>query len=252
MPFRARAKALFRSKKDSDSSSSSDRKESSIYYKPHEMPRPKYRNPPAKEHKEKLESFSFADAWRRKSFQSQYSPMGTRAPSRRNSFMSMHRRKSQRSIHSNLRHSRNNSITSADGDKPSVRQRENIAIPTMGTRLSTEIEADGDDDVGNVGLSRVQSHDFQVHKSQKPSHGSHLTVQDAMIYPQATAGAAREDEYDDDTKTEHEEDKIRSHHDSGAHIIDKTAHDHEPFTEHDLALALQRSHLVVPSAPAIA
>ena len=40
------------------------------------MPRPKYRAPPKKEHKEKLEAFSFPDAWRKKSFQSQYSPMG--------------------------------------------------------------------------------------------------------------------------------------------------------------------------------
>jgi hypothetical protein len=46
------------------------------------MPQPKYRRPVAKEHKEKLEAFSFASAWRRKSSQSMYSPMGSRAVSR--------------------------------------------------------------------------------------------------------------------------------------------------------------------------
>lgn len=84
MAIREKAKALFKSRSKSDkdslskaSTQGSDRERwPSNVYKPGEpMPRPKYRAPPKKEHKDKLEAFSFADAWRKKSFQSQYSPM---------------------------------------------------------------------------------------------------------------------------------------------------------------------------------
>lgn len=118
------------------------------------MPRPKYRAPPQKEHKEKLEAFSFADAWRRKSFQSQHSPMGTRAPSRRNSS----RRQSwygmgKKSFSGKSEHaksSRGNSISSnAETEKGSIRQREHVGHAAVPTRLSTEVEQEGDDDVGN-------------------------------------------------------------------------------------------------------
>lgn len=110
------------------------------------MPRPKYRAPPKKEHKEKLEAFSFSDAWnRRKSYQSTYSPMGTRAPSRRASFMSLGRKKSAASTKTGRRSS---SVKSAETEKGGVRQRENLGA-AKATRLSTEVEAEGDDDVGN-------------------------------------------------------------------------------------------------------
>ncbi|KAF2756896.1 hypothetical protein EJ05DRAFT_517258 [Pseudovirgaria hyperparasitica] len=57
-----------------------------LFYQPGEkMPTPKYRRPVAKEHKERLEAFNFATAWKRKSQTSLYSPMGSRMPSRRNS-----------------------------------------------------------------------------------------------------------------------------------------------------------------------
>ena len=67
-------------------------------YKPGERIPYKYRRPVDKKHKETLESFNFADAWneRRKSFASQYSPMGSRLPSRRSSLefqRSMHMRR---------------------------------------------------------------------------------------------------------------------------------------------------------------
>ena len=59
-------------------------------YKPGEvMPKQKYRGPVNKEHKEKLDAFSFGNAFRRRnSDQSQYSPMGSRLPSRRSSLFS--------------------------------------------------------------------------------------------------------------------------------------------------------------------
>ncbi|KAK5708267.1 hypothetical protein LTR97_000807 [Elasticomyces elasticus] len=151
MVFREKAKALFRRKnsgtdsslsKTSNSSSNSSRERwPSNVYKPGEaMPRPKYRKPPTKEHKEKLEAFSFGDSWRRRSFQSNYSPMGTRAPSRRNSLFS---RKSYSK-------SRPGSVSSLEpGEKVGVRQREMHSGAAVDGRLSPEVEAEGDDDVGN-------------------------------------------------------------------------------------------------------
>jgi hypothetical protein len=58
-------------------------------YKPYEVPEPKYKRPPAKEHTKKLEKFTWdTDAHaddRRPSATSQYSPMGSRLHSRRSS-----------------------------------------------------------------------------------------------------------------------------------------------------------------------
>jgi hypothetical protein len=82
------------------------------------MPRPKYRAIPKKEHKDKLDAFSFPEAWRRRSFQSQYSPMGTRAPSRRNSLVAS--RQNSTFSPSKLGSSRTNSTTSSDTDGPSA------------------------------------------------------------------------------------------------------------------------------------
>lgn len=64
------------------------------YYKPHEIPKSKYRGKVDPEHKETLESYSFADAlasMRRRSSQALsgiVSPGGTKSQSRRPSYMS--------------------------------------------------------------------------------------------------------------------------------------------------------------------
>lgn len=84
MPFRERFKrALGRNTSISDSNSlkSSKTKDSTEVT----GPKPKYRAPVDPEHKAKLESFSFANNWRRKSTQSDHSPFGSRQPSRNNS-----------------------------------------------------------------------------------------------------------------------------------------------------------------------
>ncbi|MCJ1302586.1 hypothetical protein MMC08_005390 [Hypocenomyce scalaris] len=93
-------------------------------YKPGEMPASKYRGPVNKAHQEMLSTFSFSDAWagRRKSGQSQYSPMGSRMPSRVGSPGSLF-----------------------GGGRRSRRQSH--------VQRGVE-EMEGDDDVGNVGLSR--------------------------------------------------------------------------------------------------
>lgn len=132
------------------------------------MPRPKYRAPAKKEHTEKLESFNFGDAWRRRSFVSEYSPHGSRMPSRRGSLMS---RKSfgGRSMRSIGRPSLARG-DSSEGKKsigggavkdedsrdvesremtengPPVKKQYGVARPT---RLSVEVEQEGDDDVAN-------------------------------------------------------------------------------------------------------
>jgi hypothetical protein len=87
MPFRARLKKTFsRSSASSSSSGSSlSKTDSNLYYQPGEKMPLKYKRPVEKAHKEKLEAFQFEGAWRRKSFQSVYSPMGSRMPSRKNS-----------------------------------------------------------------------------------------------------------------------------------------------------------------------
>lgn len=166
MAIRERARALFksRSKTDRDSQTSGSSKASterwpSNVYKPGEpMPRPKYRAAPKKEHTEKLEAFSFAEAWRRKSFQSQYSPMGTRAPSRRNSAKTPGSRRSswislgRKSFSGPGADGRSNSITSGETE-PSSGMRPRDGAMHMGaavpTTLRTEPEAEGDDDVHN-------------------------------------------------------------------------------------------------------
>lgn len=104
-------------------------------YKPGEvMPKQKYRGPVNKEHKEKLDAFSFGNAFRRRnSDQSQYSPMGSRLPSRRSSLF---------------------------GRKSLVlgsRQQSHVDEPVMES-------ADADDDVTNVGLSRRHT----LEENQRP------------------------------------------------------------------------------------
>ncbi|KAI9705655.1 MAG: hypothetical protein M1820_005065 [Bogoriella megaspora] len=79
MPFRERLKKTF---SRSGSKEEITPKDPNVYGPKDKMPRPKYRAPVAREHAEKLNAFSFAAAWRRKSDNSQYSPFGTRAPSR--------------------------------------------------------------------------------------------------------------------------------------------------------------------------
>lgn len=84
---------------------------------------------------------------------------------------------------------------------------------TRPTRLSAEIEAEGDDDITNVGLSRVQTR-------ERP--------RSALIddVPTSSTGVAAND---------------------STARRDFVSYDHKPFTEEDLALAMKRSHLVPPT-----
>ncbi|KAF2228697.1 hypothetical protein EV356DRAFT_476682 [Viridothelium virens] len=88
MPFRERLKKTFsRSSSQGETSSlhkppTKNNNDPSIYQPGEKMPRPKYRAPVDKKHADHLAAFNFAAAWRRTSAASQYSPFGTRAPSR--------------------------------------------------------------------------------------------------------------------------------------------------------------------------
>ena len=96
MPFRERVRrALGRSTANSETNSlhqQESRKNSgtgNVYLPGEAMPKPKYRQPVDKKHKEHLESFNFMSSFsglgRRRSQTSQYSPMGSRLSSRNNS-----------------------------------------------------------------------------------------------------------------------------------------------------------------------
>lgn len=194
MAIRAKAKAFFRRNRNNnddtlsktDSTDSHERWPSNVYKPGEPMPRPKYRQPPKKEHKEHLDAFSFADAWRRKSFQSQYSPMGTRAPSRLPS-AAPSRRSSWYSRKKSMSYGRSGSVTSVESHKsagavkrdlsqrsrrseldrrpsqksapplsrsssfksPRREPNHNTTHAAVATRLSTEQEEEGDDDVFN-------------------------------------------------------------------------------------------------------
>ena len=96
MPFREKMKRAFgRSPSTGDgsgltkTSSKSSKRDPDSVYKPGEMPKSKYCGPYNQAHQDKLSAFSFGGAWtRRKSDQSQYSPMGSRLPSQRGSMLS--------------------------------------------------------------------------------------------------------------------------------------------------------------------
>jgi hypothetical protein len=96
-------------------SSKAVKPESDFYQPGEKMPPLKYRRPVDPEHKKNLEAFSFKKAWRRRSHQSLYSPMGSRLPSRKGSFRS--RRSRSRSVHRSRRSSFHSELNDDDEDE---------------------------------------------------------------------------------------------------------------------------------------
>ncbi|CAL8574211.1 hypothetical protein XPA_000178 [Xanthoria parietina] len=145
MPFRAKVKRAFGKSEDSSEAGSDlsqgqskpspkkAKKPKIEYpdnvYKPGEIPDSKYKGPYNKEHQVKLHAFSFKTAFqgRRKSEQSLYSPMGSRLPSRKGSFLS------RRSF---------------------ARSRQQSRVDDT---LMENIEAD--DAIGNVGMSKPDTNE---------------------------------------------------------------------------------------------
>ena len=119
------------------------------YYKPGEEPKPKYRGKIDKEHSDKLQAFTFSDAWnRRKSNFSDghgtMSPGGTMAQSRATSFIGSLRRKSVASA----------SGSDRDRDNKDMRRKSTAAPPETATVKENEVD---DTNVANAGLSRPQT-----------------------------------------------------------------------------------------------
>lgn len=148
MPFRAKAKNLFKRKARGDSTSTNE--SSHDVYQPGEaMPPPKYRRAPQKEHRDKLEAFSFADAWRKRSFQSSHSPMGTRASSRRASFLSTGRKSvGRKSMTRASEDGGPSSFTGGETEERSSRQKDTVG-GAIAPKLAPEPEQDGGDEVAN-------------------------------------------------------------------------------------------------------
>ncbi|KAL9115858.1 MAG: hypothetical protein Q9227_000226 [Pyrenula ochraceoflavens] len=143
MPIRARIKKAFKSNHSKSSTPASSDSNGSIYpdhrvrddveyYKHGEIPRSKYKGPWNQAHQDMLHAFEFNFSDRPKSVQ--FSPMGTRAPSRRNS-----------------------KASKASMSRPSSRAKSHEIERSKSIAQTLEENEEGDDDVANVGLSRQQS-----------------------------------------------------------------------------------------------
>lgn len=163
MAIRDRLRKTFKRNKDSSSSGGSTPSTSSDpdhytgrtdieYYKPHEIPKSKYKGKVDPNHKKSLDAYSFADAFstvRRRSSQALsgiMSPGGTKSQSRRASYMS-HMSKAS--------NDRGKSVSSAaglpGGQHPLSRQ-----VTASERRPATLIKENSEDDtdVFNAGVSR--------------------------------------------------------------------------------------------------
>lgn len=163
MPFREKAKNLFRTKTRGDSLSTTSTNESNhdVYQPGETMPPPKYRRPPQKEHKDKLEAFSFADAWRKRSFQSSHSPGGTRASSRRASFLSTGRksRKSMTSPYDDAEHRLAEQQAEAGASRP---KDSGVEAPAL--KLPNGAEQEGDDNIAKAETKQTNGAPNGLHK----------------------------------------------------------------------------------------
>lgn len=156
MPIRDRLRKTFGGKKKEDSNSSGSSSVSSDtyytgrkdieYYKPHEIPKSKYRGRVDPEHKERLEAYSFGDAFaevRRRSsqaFSGIMSPGGTKSQSRRPSYMS-HVSRDARSTATTPAHDIDNPIsrrpTDAGLPAPLIRENSDDDTDVMNSESSS-------------------------------------------------------------------------------------------------------------------
>lgn len=98
-------------------------------YKPHEMPKAKYRRPTDPDHQQSLQSYCLRSAFedvRRRSGVSQYSPMGSRWHSRRGSVSS----RFAKSAGPSRNHSIAQALTETDDDDHDVESNSELLLPT--------------------------------------------------------------------------------------------------------------------------
>lgn len=157
MPFRERLKKTFSrssstaasetsslSQQTTNTSTIEGRRGSHIYQPGEKMPPLKYRRPVQKEHKERLEAFNFATAWRRVSRNSVYSPHGSRMPSRNPSVVSGADVSRSGSVVSNDKPRRSlHQLASVDAGLPEDRSTAGSSDVTNGTDsdLSSSLES---------------------------------------------------------------------------------------------------------------
>ncbi|KAF2120250.1 hypothetical protein BDV96DRAFT_595808 [Lophiotrema nucula] len=235
MPLRTRIKRAFtRSSRDnsSDDLAAKNARKDSIHYQPGEkMPPLKYRRPVDPKHKEHLESFTWAKAWRRRSDCSLYSPMGSRLPSRKTSATTLGRRsigaRSTRSLGG--RSTRSIGGRSVRDRRTSSRGRgapvdnEMLGVDSaIGSSLAGDDGRDHDhirewsdeeEDITTVGLSRNPTQDPRKDKSSARRAES---IKSGGSRPPTSDRRRRES---------------------------VTAPNAQPFSAEELELALQKSHL---------
>ncbi|KAG8630167.1 hypothetical protein KVT40_001786 [Elsinoe batatas] len=278
MPFREKLKKAFKSSSPSSSKHSSptiaqeQRWPSNVYRPDEPMPRPKYRAPVKKEHKEKLESFNFGSSWKRRSHISLYSPMGSRLPSRRNSRVSRKSVSGPSGVGRDSMEARRKSVVSPTrngsigGQERRFRHSARIA---QQMKLQPEPEHSGDDDVANVGISRVNSNEKppQIHVDQptparspaatddnhnhahldraRMSHLSYASSSDGY-FPTQDQHVRPGQEYPSSTASKADSGP------AGQHIISNLglgSGDQSMFTEDDLAKAMARSRMSSHALP---
>ncbi|KAF3039363.1 hypothetical protein E8E12_006295 [Didymella heteroderae] len=204
-----------RNKKDEATEPESD------FYKPGEkMPPMKYRRPVDPEHKKNLEAFTWKKAWRRRSHQSLYSPMGSRLPSRKGSFRS--RRSRSRSVHRSRRSSFHSEY---DEDDTWVDSGIGASISDSERPANIREASDDEGDVLNVGLSRNPTQDPRDTKERKESASGRRRSSSIQSVRRSSTRPG-----------------------TGS---DRTRQNSQPFSPEDLELALQKSHLDAKKLEAI-
>lgn len=209
MGFRDRVKKTFKKKEGSMSGSGgstpSTGSESHYtgrtdieYYKPHEIPKSKYRGKVDPEHKERLESYSFADAFnqvRRKSSQALsgiMSPGGTKSQSRRPSAMS-HMSKASRDVRTEAHEPTVNVLsrrgTTAENRPANIRENSDDDTNPLNAGLSKKPEQNNASRVPEVRLERqatAPDHPFTAQELKQAmsrvalQHGENISAPRSM------------------------------------------------------------------------
>ncbi|KAJ4288635.1 hypothetical protein N0V90_011872 [Kalmusia sp. IMI 367209] len=173
MPFRSRLRRAFtRGSHDDPQIVKGTKKKNfdpNVYQPGERMPPLKYRRPVAPEHKAHLESFDWAKAWRRKSPQSIYSPMGSRMPSRKSSFQSFSRR-SVRSVN-------RRSLSKQRGDDYGANDS-GVGASLDDRHDDLREDSDDEGDVTNVGLSRNPTEDPRRPRKSSSIHRRSMSIHD--------------------------------------------------------------------------
>ncbi|KAF9695329.1 hypothetical protein EKO04_006347 [Ascochyta lentis] len=186
--------------------------ESDFYLPGEKMPPMKYRRPVDPEHKKNLEAFSFKKAWRRRSHQSLYSPMGSRLPSRKGSFRS--RRSRSRSVHRSRRSSFHSDYD--EDDETWVDSGIGASLSDSDRPANIREASDDEGDVLNVGLSRNPTQDPRDAPRKESASGQRRSSSVHSVRRSSTRPGTGSD---------------------------RTRQNSQPFSPEDLEVALQKSHL---------